>query len=453
MVEYCVTEFEYWEEEMKERVVLLLIIASLWVFLFIFQNYMPTFWALVFLCSFMFVYAIYMQIAFKHQKRKLRKKPKEINYEYKPFVTIMIPSHNEQYVIEKTVETVLELDYPNFEVIVIDDRSEDETGKVIKALEAKYEKVIAMIRPKDAFPGKSAVLNDAMALAKGEAILVFDSDARVDKDFLTKLVPALEPKDVGAVQARKIISNAGFNFLTQCQNNEYALDTHFQVGRDAVKGAVELRGNGELLKRVALEDIGGWNNYTITDDLDMSTRMQIKGWDVRFCPDVKVYEEGITKFLPLLRQRRRWVEGSIRRYLENFTDVLFSKNMSLRVSLDMTAYITEIIMPVWMMSEICFQAFRVIKGYENNILSSLVVLFSIGVCFWLVTSYSIRKYNKQPAFRSVVQAVGTSAYLIVVWFPLAMFIVYKIIFMKKTMNWGKTAHGVAVSQTDNVVSI
>ena len=155
----------------------------------------------------------------------------------------------------------------------------------------------------------------------------------------------------------------------------------------------------------------------------------------------------------MLRQRRRWVEGSIRRYLENFTDVLFSKNMSLRVSLDMTAYITEIIMPVWMMSEICFQAFRVIKGYENNILSSLVVLFSIGVCFWLVTSYSIRKYNKQPAFRSVVQAVGTSAYLIVVWFPLAMFIVYKIIFMKKTMNWGKTAHGVVVSQTDNVVSI
>ena len=63
---------------MKERIVLLLIIASLWVFLFIFQNYMPTFWAIVFLCSFMFVYAIYMQIAYKHQKRKLRKNKKEM---------------------------------------------------------------------------------------------------------------------------------------------------------------------------------------------------------------------------------------------------------------------------------------------------------------------------------------------------------------------------------------
>lgn len=432
---------------MKERLVLLVIIASLWVFLFIFQNYMPTFWALIFLCSFMVLYAIYMQIAFKHQKRKLKKTPREININYKPYVTIMIPSHNEQEVIEKTVENILALDYPNFEVIVIDDRSEDNTGAVIKELEQKYDKVTAMIRPKDAFPGKSAVLNDAMNLAKGEAILVFDSDARVEPDFLTKLVPSLEPADVGAVQARKIIINADYNFLTQCQNNEYALDAHLQVGRDAVKGAVELRGNGELLKREALIDINGWNNYTITDDLDMSTRMQIKGWDVRFCPEVKVYEEGVTEFFPLLRQRRRWVEGSIRRYLENFIDVLFSKDMSLRVSLDMTAYITEVIMPVWMMSEICFQTFRVIKGYENNILSSFVVLFSIGVCFWLVTSYSIRKYNRQSIFQSVVQAIGTSAYLIVVWFPLAMFIVYKIIFMKKTMNWGKTAHGAVSSET------
>lgn len=426
---------------MRERVVLLLIIASLWVFLFLFQNYMPTFWALVFLCSFMFVYAIYMQIAFKHQKRKQKKLPKEINYNYKPFVSIMVPAHNEAGVIAKTIENILNIDYPNFEVIVIDDRSEDNTGEVIKSLEQKYEKVTAMIRPKDAFPGKSAVLNDALVIAKGEAVLVFDSDARVEKNFLTELVPYLEPKDVGAVQARKVIMNADYNFLTRCQNNEYALDTHLQVGRDAVKGAVELRGNGELLKRDALVDINGWNNFTITDDLDMSTRMQIKGWDVRFCPEVKVYEEGVVGFFPLLRQRRRWVEGSIRRYLENFWDVLFSKDMSLRVSLDMTAYITEVIMPVWVMSEICFQTMRVIKGYENNILSSLFVLFAIGVCFWLVTSYSIKKYNRENLINSIIQAVGTSIYLIVVWFPLAMFIVYKIIFMKKTMNWGKTAHG------------
>lgn len=131
-----------------------------------------------------------------------------------------------------------------------------------------------------------------MKIAKGEAILVFDADATVEPDFLKKLIPELEPKDVGAVQARKVIRNKNYNLLTRCQNNEYTMDTHFQVGRDSVKGAVELRGNGELIKREAVEDIGGWNNYTITDDLDMSTRLHIKGWNIRILSEAIVYEEG-----------------------------------------------------------------------------------------------------------------------------------------------------------------
>ena len=100
------------------------------------------------------------------------------------------------------------------------------------------------------------MLNDAFALAKGEAILVFDADATVDPDFLNKLVPQLEPKDVGAVQARKVIRNKDYNWLTRCQSNEYSIDVHCQLGRDSVKGAVELRGNGELIKRKVFKRIG-----------------------------------------------------------------------------------------------------------------------------------------------------------------------------------------------------
>ena len=291
----------------------------------------------------------------------------------------MIPAHNEESVISNTVETVLQMDYPNFEIIAIDDRSTDNTASVIKDLEQKYpNKVIAFIRPKDAFPGKSAVLNDALQFAKGEAILVFDADATMEKDFLTNLVYELEPKDVGAVQARKVVRNKDTNLLTRCQNNEMTMDTHFQVSRDSVKGAVELRGNGELIKREALEDINGWNNYTITDDLDMSTRLHIKGWDVRFCPDTVVYEEGIMYLSPLYRQRRRWLEGTIRRYLEYFWDILTSKKMSLRVRLDMIAYISEFIMPAWFIIEIGILLMKVIiKGATPHILMSSVIMGAI----------------------------------------------------------------------------
>ena len=275
---------------MRERFLLFIILSCLGVFLYIFQNYVNTTVGFVILCACMVTYGLYSIAATKYQKRKLKKHPLVINENYKPFVSIMIPAHDEEYVITNTVENILSIDYPNFEVIVIDDRSTDNTAAIIDGLAQKHPQVKALIRDKDAFPGKSAVLNDALKIAKGEAVLVFDADATVESDFLNKLIPHLEPADVGAVQARKIIRNKDVNFLTRCQNNEYSLDTYLQVGRDAVKGAVELRGNGELIKRKALEDIDGWNNYTITDDLDMSTRLHIKGWDVRFCPDACVYE-------------------------------------------------------------------------------------------------------------------------------------------------------------------
>lgn len=400
----------------------------------------------------MVVYAIYMHISTLHKKRQLKKTPHLINENYKPFVTVMIPSHNEEGVITSTVENALAMDYEKFEIIVIDDRSEDNTASVIKALEAKYEKVTALVRDKSAFPGKSAVLNDAMPLAKGEAILVFDADAKVAPDFLSKLVPNLEPEDVGAVQARKVISNKDYNLLTRCQNNEYTLDAHFQIGRDAVKGAVELRGNGELIKRTALEDIGGWNNHTITDDLDMSTQLHIKGWDVRFCPEAIVNEEGIIYLMPLYRQRRRWLEGSIRRYLEHFGEVLNSKEMSLRASLDMTAYISEFIMPIWFLMELFFQSFRIATGAapKNCLSSSLIMGVAIAICFTLATRYSLRRYDDLNRFQALKQAIETSIYIFAIWFPVVMFICFKILFLKKDMNWGKTTHGLVLEEEAHI---
>lgn len=433
---------------MKERLILFTIILGLGVFLYFFQNYFNTLWGLVFLCVGMITYTIYMQLATIHKRRKLKKNPQVINHDYKPFITVMVPCHNEESVISKTIENVLEMDYENFEIIVIDDRSEDGTPKVVKELEEKYENVTALIREKDAFPGKSAVLNDALKLAKGEAILVFDADARISSDFLSKLVPNLEPEDVGAVQARKVIANKDYNILTRCQNNEYTLDANFQVGRDAVKGAVELRGNGELIKRKALEDIGGWNNHTITDDLDMSTQLHIKGWDVRFCPEAIVYEEGIIYLVPLYRQRRRWLEGSIRRYLEHFGEVLTSKDMSLRASLDMTAYISEFIMPIWLIMEVCFQIFKVVakSAPTNCISSSLIVGCAIAICFTFATRYSLRRFDNLSRTQALKQAIETSLYIFAIWFPIVMFICFKILFCKKDMNWGKTTHGLVLEE-------
>ncbi len=435
---------------MRERILLFVILSCLGVFLYVFQNYVNTIVGFVILCVCMVVYGLYSIAATKYQKRKLKKHPPVVNEDYKPFITIMIPAHNEEYVIAETVENILKMDYPNFEIIVIDDRSTDNTAAIIKMLESKHKNVKALIRQPGAFPGKSAVLNDAFCIARGDAVLVFDADATVEPDFLNKLVPKLEPADVGAVQARKIIRNSAVNLLTRCQNNEYTLDTYLQVGRDAIKGAVELRGNGELIKRQALEDIGGWNNYTITDDLDMSTRLHIKGWDVRFCLEAQVYEEGIVRLKPLFRQRRRWLEGTIRRYLEYFFEAMKSKKMSLRARFDMAIYITQFIMPLWFMMEVFFRIVKLLTdkidpySLHNVLWSSLVVSSVVGLGFLFAIRYSLRKYDNVPRLSALKQAFETTVYFLIIWFPMELFICGKILFCKKDLNWGKTAHGLVM---------
>ena len=437
---------------MKERILLILIVFGLGIFIYIFQSYFNTVWGLALLCLLMAVYVMFSNLSYKLKTRRLEKYPEIINTEYRPHVTVMIPAHNEEGVISNTVENILNIDYENFDVIVIDDRSTDNTASVIKDLENKYEKVTALIRAKDAFPGKSAVLNDAFKIAKGEAILVFDADATVEPDFFNKLVPHLEPKDVGAVQARKVIRNKNVNILTRCQNNEYTMDAHLQVLRDSVKGAVELRGNGELIKRQAIEDIGGWNNNTLVDDLDMSTRLHLKGWDIRFCLDTAVYEEGIIYIKPLYRQRRRWLEGTIRRYLEYMGDVLTSKDMSLRASLDMMAYISEFIMPGWFLLEIAIRSFKILfkDAPTQTMYSSIVIGCVIGLGFFLGIRYALRRYDFMPRLDATFEAFFTSVYLFIVWFPLVMYIGFKIMFLKKDMDWGKTAHGLVMEEEASI---
>ena len=117
---------------MKDRITLLLIISCLLAFLVIFQNYFKTSYAVVFLICFMTLYMLYMYLSIKHQRRKLKKNPLKINCDYKPFISVMIPCHNEHEVIYDTVNNILNINYSDYELILIDDRSTDNTAEIIQ---------------------------------------------------------------------------------------------------------------------------------------------------------------------------------------------------------------------------------------------------------------------------------------------------------------------------------
>ncbi|MGN1154224.1 MAG: hypothetical protein ACI4S3_09360, partial [Candidatus Gastranaerophilaceae bacterium] len=161
-------------------------------------------------------------------------------------------------------------------------------------------------------------------------------------------------------------------------------------------------------------------------------------------PWSEVYEEGIIYLKPLFRQRRRWLEGTIRRYLEYSSEAIKSAKMSLRAKLDMIVYITQFIMPLWMILEILIRTFKALTGkgvLQNEIVSSAIIAMMAAVGFFMAIRYSLRRYDNQKRFPALVQASYTAIYMLIIWFPMVLFICGKILFCKKDLNWGKTAHG------------
>ena len=432
---------------LNERLTLIALIAALWIEMLIMGRLTPMITPGVVILGILSVYGLLISGTMLHQKRKAKRLGIQPEPEIKswPRISVMVPAHNEGPVIVETIKNLLASDYPDFEVLVIDDRSTDETPHVVQQFMGQINdpRLRLLCRQADQTPGKSAVLNDGLRDTTSPLVAVFDADARVAPDFLRSLVPFLVDKSVGAVQARKIIMNDEVNWLTLCQNFEYSMDAYFQCGRDAIRGAVELRGNGQLIKRDALEAVNGWNEETLTDDLDLSTRLHLHGWDIRFAHKVLVYEEGITQFMPLLRQRRRWAEGSLTRYLEFGIPMLKNNSVSFRARVDMIAYIVQFLFPIWLFSDYTFLLLNWLAGNSPSLhwVSSIALLPLIATFFNLTLVVAIIRFNRPEIIQALVGAALTSIYMVIVWVPVVFWVALKILFRKeRSMNWGKTAH-------------
>ena len=201
-----------------------------------------------------------------------------------PYVSLLVAAKNEEAVIGNLVAALCSLEYPDerYEVWVVDDNSTDRTPVLLEQLELEYNNLKVLRRSAGAGGGKSGALNQVLPLTRGEILAVFDADAQLSPDLVQHVIPLFEQDSVGAVQVRKAIANANTNFWTQGQVAEMALDTHLQQQRIALGGIGELRGNGQFVRRTALERCGGWNEETITDDLDLTLRLHLNQWEIEF---------------------------------------------------------------------------------------------------------------------------------------------------------------------------
>ncbi|MEB3184890.1 MAG: glycosyltransferase family 2 protein [Cyanobacteriota bacterium] len=235
-----------------------------------------------------------------------------------PAVDVVVAARDEQAVISRLVERLAGLSYPEGQLClwVIDDGSSDRTPELLAELQTRIPQLRVLRREANAGGGKSGALNLVLQQLQGRWLLVLDADAELQPDTLERLLPYAEAGNWSAVQLRKAVVNPTVNLLTRAQAMEMALDTVIQQGRQVSGGVVELRGNGQLLRRDAVQACGGFNEDTVTDDLDLSFRLLLAGEPVGVLWDPPVREEAVLTLRALLRQRQRWAEGGLQRFFD-----------------------------------------------------------------------------------------------------------------------------------------
>ncbi|MEA5564598.1 MULTISPECIES: glycosyltransferase family 2 protein [unclassified Anabaena] len=370
---------------------------------------------------------------------KPRRYQKEIQGEL-PFISILVAAKNEEAVIGKLVKNLCNLEYPNgqYEVWIIDDHSTDKTPHVLAELAEEYNNLKILRRSAQAVGGKSGALNQVLPLTKGELIAVFDADAEVASDLLIQVVPLFQREKVGAVQVRKAIANAKENFWTKGQMAEMALDTWFQQQR-AVGGIGELRGNGQFVRRAALESFGGWNEETITDDLDMTLRLHLDSWDIECVFYPAVQEEGVTNAIALWHQRNRWAEGGYQRFLD-YWDLILKNRMGTRKTWDLLMFMfTMYILPTAAIPDLFMSVARHRLPILGPVTGLSVTMSVVGMYAGLKRIRQEQKFTVYTPFVLLLQTVRGTLYMLH-WLVVISSTTARMSVRPKRLKWVKTVH-------------
>jgi|LakMenEpi03Aug12_release.lakeMendotaPanAssembly.Ray.scaffolds.fasta_scaffold194068_2 1,2-diacylglycerol 3-beta-glucosyltransferase len=352
-------------------------------------------------------------------------------------VDVVVAARDEQAVIARLVERVCSLRWPEgqLRLWVIDDGSEDRTPEVLAELQAQHPQLQVLRRPRDAGGGKSGALNLVLQELSGRWLLVLDADADLQADTLERLVPFAEAGGWAAVQLRKAVVNASVNPLTQAQAMEMAFDALLQAGRLARGGVGELRGNGQLLRRDAVLACGGFNEFTLTDDLDLSLRLVLAGQPVGVLWDPPVGEEAVLTLPALWRQRQRWAEGGLQRFLDHGFG-FGGGSLSRYQALDLLAFfLLQYVMPLLAAADLL----GVLLTGTPPLMWPFSIVALASSALALVAG--CRRAQEGPALPTMTPFhVGLAILYLTHWFVVIPWVSVRMALRPKRLVWAKTLH-------------
>ena len=232
-----------------------------------------------------------------------------------PFVTIQLPLYNDKPVVERLLRNIAEMDYPHekLEVQVLDDSTDDSaalTARIVSELQTTGFPIQHITRMhRKGF--KAGALKAGLETAKGEFIAIFDSDFVPNSDWLKKTVPYFRNEKLGVVQTRWGHLNANYSLLTKLQ--AFLLDYHFileQTGRNFGNHFINFNGTAGVWRKSCILDAGNWEGDTLTEDLDLSYRAQLQGWEFKYLKDVETPAELPITIAAARSQQFRWNKGA-----------------------------------------------------------------------------------------------------------------------------------------------
>jgi cellulose synthase/poly-beta-1,6-N-acetylglucosamine synthase-like glycosyltransferase len=283
-------------------------------------------------------------LVYQYMRNKDRQRKPAANFETLPRVTVQLPIFNEMYVADRLIRSVCEIDYPRelLEIQVLDD-STDETTSIAEHAVRRHaaEGVnITFLHRTDRTGYKAGALEAGLRDATGDFVAIFDADFIPPVDFLRRTIHYFTEPKIAMVQARWGHINEDYSLLTKIQ--AILLDGHFVLehgGRNRSGCFFNFNGTAGIWRRVAITDAGGWQHDTLTEDLDLSYRAQLRGWEFVFVQDLVSPAEVPVEMNAFKSQQHRWAKGSIQTCRKNLPKILRS-NLPLHVKAEAFFHLT-----------------------------------------------------------------------------------------------------------------
>jgi cellulose synthase/poly-beta-1,6-N-acetylglucosamine synthase-like glycosyltransferase len=347
---------------------------------------------------------------------KNAKNNKEILTEY-PHVTVQLPIFNEKYVISRLVNSVLALDYPKnrLEVQVLDDSNDETTTVVANLVEMRRKQGfdIKQIRRGSRKGFKAGALQFGTEIAKGEYIAIFDADFVPPRDFLKKLLPEFAAPDVGGVQARWGHLNPDESFLTRSQ--AIGLDNHFimeQGLRSQGEFFINFNGTCGIWRKSAIIDAEGWQGDTLAEDLDLSYRVQLRGWKIVYRGDCMVPGELPGTADSYRIQQNRWAKGTFQVACKLLPQVLRSRLSPLakyEAFVHLTCHVNFVAMLCLGILSLPIVYFKV-EGLVSDAYYIFASFFTLGVFGYPVLYFLSQKESYSNYKKKLPYIAGVVAY-------------------------------------------